>query len=88
MQVLGYKGWGKLWAPTSELARLVHSPEESKYFDADTVRKLVDGLDLSLERDLGYTYEAALKTFPAASALFTPMLAFGFQRVDPISELS
>ena len=68
MQVVQYKGWGELYIPHSELATLVHRPEESKYFDNDTMQMFLDRLDMRVEGDAGYTYKAALKSFRAASA--------------------
>ena len=66
-QVIQYKGWGSLYMPHSELATLVHQPRDSVYFDQDTMRLLLERLDMQLEADIGYTYAAALRSFPQAS---------------------
>ena len=63
VQVVQYKGWGQMYVPHSELAHLVHTPWQSAFFNATTVGQLVQGLDLDLEADAGYTYEPALKWF-------------------------
>ena len=91
MQVIQYKGWGQLYVPHSELAALVHNPASTKYFDPTTMQMLLDRLDMALEGDVGYTYEAALKSFPAASGSAGHQLQHatpGFLHVDPLNNTS